>query len=97
MVILPRQAWDKHRESKLTKETHACSFLVGASSFVFESYGEEWRPPPDRGHLAGQRGVGVQVRRKDNCLMLTMQCAHCFDETGDAFYQDSLGTTNQET
>eukprot|EP01043_Picozoa_sp_COSAG02_P044712 COSAG02_NODE_4020_length_5892_cov_7.078716_3_plen_641_part_00 len=33
---------------------------VPGGSFLFESYGEEWRPPPDRGKLAGQRGVGVQ-------------------------------------
>ena len=33
---------------------------VPGGSFLFESYGVEWRPPPDRGNLAGQRGVGLQ-------------------------------------
>lgn len=33
---------------------------VPGGKFLFETYGKEWRPPPDRGKLAGQRGVGVQ-------------------------------------
>ncbi len=33
---------------------------VPGGTFLFESYGEEWRPPADRGKFAGQRGVGVQ-------------------------------------